>query len=74
MQSLFNVYKSWTIYKIIENQVKVHNIIQVKLLLFSLQTTQFNIYGGAFFAKEVNSSLTFMVGLFLQKKLTAESC
>ena len=48
MQSLFNVYKSWRIYKIIWKHVKYYK----NLFLFSLQATQTNFYGGAFLQKK----------------------
>ena len=54
-QSLLDVYESWTIYK---NHLTLCNKITLckiyNLLLFSLQATQSNIYGGVF-AKTVNS-------------------
>ena len=60
MQSLFNIYKNWTIYKIIENYVKSYKI----LFLFSLHVTEV-------FLKH---SRLFIKGLFCEKKLTAKSC
>ena len=52
MQSLFNVFKNWTIHKIIYNYIKLNN-----LLSFSLKATE------AF----LEHSRTFMLGLFGEK-------
>ena len=56
MQSLFNVYKSWIIYKIIKNYIEQCKTIQENLFLFSLQVTE------AF----LQHSRTFMAGLFCE--------
>ena len=46
-----NVYKSWTIYKIVQDHVKVCKVLYDNLFVFSLQGTHSSVYGGA-----VNSS------------------
>ena len=56
MQSLFSIYKNWTIYKIISNYVKSYKTISNR----GVFGTQSNIYGGVLW-EEVNNQKSLTI-------------